>query len=40
VPVYERVDSGALLARQRAVGNLPDRIARRLAAPLEGVVPA
>ena len=40
VPVYERVESGALLARQRAVGNLPERIARRLAAPLEGMVPA
>jgi pilus assembly protein CpaF len=40
VPVYEREETGALVARQRAVGNLPDRVARRLLEPLEGVVPA
>jgi pilus assembly protein CpaF len=40
VPVYERDENGALAARQRVIGNLPDRIARRLGAPLEGVVPA
>lgn len=39
VPVYEREEAGALVARQRVVGNLPERLARRLLAPLESVVP-
>lgn len=40
VPVYEQDENGMLRARQRAVGNLPPRLASRMVGPLEGMVPA